>query len=271
MAKRNLTTQTMVTVSERWVDPEREKPILQRYPLTAALIPHLVKAHTNLVVFQRASAETQGEIAAVQKEQAALDAEHDRKIRGVFSFLTSLAELSDTEGRARHYLDLRDKLLPDGLRAVQRSYVDQAGEIVLLEGRLDDGAKRALADIGTPEGPLSLHVQAWMKAATRLGQLEEKRLDLARSASIDDTRKSDVLRARNEWIRVVNGLKSNLLLDQASDEDLYRIFRHLDAAEAKADRRSPSEPSNLADAPPAPSAEPEPCAQASSTIESDSP
>lgn len=270
MSKRDLTTQSMVSISERWADPEKEKPVLERYPLTAALLPRLVKAHTNLVRFQRASSETQGEIAALQKEQAALDAEHDRKIRGVFGFLTSLAELSDTEDRARHYLDLRDKLLPDGLRAVQRSYVDQGGEIVLLQGRLDDVAKRALADIGTPEGPLHLHVQAWMKAATRLGQLEQKRLDLTSGASPSDTRKSDVLRARNEWIRVVNALQTNLQLDEVTPEDMHRIFRYLDAAEAKASRRSPVEAPKDEDVKPTPTEDFEPCVETPRMDEPDS-
>lgn len=257
MSKRNLTTRTMLSVSGRWVDPEQEKPILQRYPLTAALIPHLLKVHANLVVFQRTSSEIQDEIAAVQKEQAAFDAEHDRKIRGVYGYLTALAELSDSESRARHYLDIRDTLLPDGLRAVQRSYMDQAGEIPLLKGRLDEQALRALADLTTPEGPLNLHVQAWIKAATRLSDLERKRMDLL-ERSPGDTRKSDVQRARNDWIRVANGLRANLLLDDASVEHMHRVFRYLDVAEAKADRRIP-EASEAVDTTPPPAEAPAPC------------
>lgn len=267
MSKRILTTQTMLAISERWLDPEKDKPILLRYPLTAAIFSHLLKAHTNLVVFQRASTESQEAISAVQKEQAALDAEHDRKIRGVYAILTGLAEIAETPARARHYLDIRDKLLPEGLRAVSRSYVDQAGEIEMLKGRLDEKTLLAIADINTPEGPLHLHVQAWMKAATLMSNLESKRMDLSDSAS-EDTRKSDVQRARNEWIRVVNGLRANLLLDEASPEDMHRVFRHLDAAEAKAERRAP-EPVAPVGTPPPPDEAPPPCAVVATVSEAE--
>lgn len=262
MAKRNLTTQTMLTISERWLDPERDRPILERYPLLSALLPRLVKAHTSLVEFQRASTEAQSEIAAVQKEQAALDAEHDRKIRGVFGILTGLGELAATEEKARHYFDLRDRILPDGLRATKRSYVDEGGEVVLLQGRLDDATKSALEAIVTPEGSLYSHVLDWMKAATALVELDEKRLDIERAA-MDQTRKSDVLRARNEWIRVGNGLEANIQLEDASAEDIYRLFRHLERAEARADRRAPPEALKLEDEPPAPIEEALPCANSS--------
>lgn len=269
MSKRNLTTQIMLSISERWLDPERERPVLERYPLTAPILSHLGKAHTSLVSFQRASTETQEAVAAVQREQAAVDAEHDRKIRGVFGVLTGLAELAASEERARHYLDLRDRLLPEGLRAVQRSYMGQAGEIPLLKGRLDEKTRRALSEIQTPEGPLTVHVDAWMSAASKLSDLEGKRMDIVEASG--DTRKADVQRARNEWIRVVNGLRANLLLDGATPEDTHRVFRYLDHEEGRADRRLPAEASTPAELPDTPPEEPQPCADTMEEAELDPP
>lgn len=275
MGKRNLTTQTMVKISEGMVDPERDKPILERYPLTGALLPLLLQAHTNLIRLHRESLQSQGAIAEIQKEQAALDAIHDRKIRGVHGLLSSLAEVSDDADKARHYLGLRDRLLPDGLRAVQRSYLDQSGEVVLLQDRLDDATKQALLEIQTPEGSAFDHVQAWIGAGKRLGALEVKRLEITKKAGETDTRKSDVRDARFEWIRTMNALETTLEMDRARPEDVEQVFRQLHAALSKTNRRGPSTPAQgegesplvdansadagLSDTPPAPSSVSEAC------------
>lgn len=265
MAIRIFTTQLMVLFSGRWLDPEGERPILERYPLTSALLPRLAQTHAKLIAFQRATFETQGAIAKLQERQAELDALHDRKMRGVFNMLTALAELSDKPNLAAHYLDLRDKLLPEGLRAVTRSYLEEAGEAVLLQGRLDAPSIQALTAIPTPDGHLYQYVEAWMLAATEIGKLERERLELTKKAPPDDTTPADVVRARNEWIRIVHAIRANLLLDDAKPEDIEAVFRHLDQAEAKADRRAPvdAKPQTPAEppSPASPPAEPNsPCA-----------
>lgn len=236
MALRNLTTQLMVSYSLNWLDPTRERPIIERYPISRALLPRIEEAHGNLFAFQRKSLESQGEIAAIQKDQARLDAEHDRNIRGVYNYLTALAELSFDEDEARHYLDLRDLLLPEGLQAIIRSYAGEGGEVLLLEQRLTPQAIANIRNIPTPGGNLYEHVQAWIKAGHTLRALEERRMDILRTLGESETKQADVARARNEWIRMAHALRANLELDRASAEDMERVFRYLDAGEAKADR-----------------------------------
>lgn len=236
MALRNLTTQLMVSFSKNWIDADKERPIIERYPIARALLPRLEEAHGNLLAFQRKSLDSQGEIAAIQREQARLDAEHDRKIRGVYNYLMALAELSDTEEEARNCLELRDLLLPDGLQAIIRSYAEESGEILLLQQRLSARAILDLRNIPVRGGNLYDHVDAWMKAGLMLGKLDEKRTDILKTLGESETKQADVARARNEWIRTVHALRANLDLDRASAEDMERLFRYLDQAETKADR-----------------------------------
>lgn len=253
MALRGLTTQTMVTVSARWLDPNQERPILQRYPLSRALLTHLSTAHARLIEFQRRSTTNEETLQKLSERLAVLDDRHDRILRGAHGMLTSLAALADTDERAAYYLDLRDKLFPDGLRGVSRSYVDQAGEVMLLEGRLDDQSAFALRSILTPNGSLYGHVQTLIDIGREMGRLEAERTKLGRGS--EQTTRADVARARNEWIRVVTALRASVALDSVSAEDLDRIFRHLDEAEAKADRRTLSSkateaPTGSEDSPP---------------------
>jgi len=266
MALRNFTTQQMVSFSRNWIDRAKERLIIERYPISRALLPRIEEAHGNLLTFQRKNLESQAAIAAIQKEQAQLDAEHDRKMRGVYHFLTSLAELSGDAERAEHYLELRDLLLPDGLLAVNRSYAAQGGEVLLLQKRLTPQAIESLRKIPTPEGSLHDHVQAWMKAGLALLELDRRRTDISKSDGETDTKQAEVARARAEWIRAASALRSCLELDRATPEDIEQVFRYLDEAEVKADRRAampPMSPDQAADDEPVASAPasspPSPC------------
>jgi len=244
MSLRNLTTQQMVSFSERWIDHAKERPIIERYPISRAVLPRVEEAHGNLLVYQRKNLESRAAIAAIQKEQAELDAIHDRKVRGIYHLLTALAELSSSTERAEHYLQLREVLLPEGLQAVNRSYEAQGGEVLLLQQRLTPQVVANLQAIPTPEGNLHDHVQAWVKAGLTMLELDRRRTDIAKTDDEMDTKQADVARARNEWIRAATALRSCLELDRASPEDIERVFRYLDEAEAKADRRAELPPSS---------------------------
>lgn len=256
MALRNLNTPTMVAISTAWLDPESKRPLLESFPLARALLPHLEKAHGNLVAYHRAISVTKAILVEMRDRLAALDAQHDRKIRGIFSILSGFAEVSDDDEQARRYLDLRRKLLPEGLRAVSRSYMEEAGEIILLRGRLDADAIALLRSLPSPQGSLYDEVEAWIRLGQQIGDLDYERALLAGTSSPGDVRQADVARARNEWIRVVHTLRTSLGFDNAPEEVIERIFRQLDHEEAKADRRQttaktqeppPAAPSSCAD------------------------
>lgn len=261
MALRNLSSPVMVSISTDWLDPERMRPILERYRLTGALLPFLAEVHENLIQRNRAISLTQSVLADLQRELAELDAHHDRKIRGIFGTLTAFAELADDAEKARAYLDLRGRLLPNGLRAVSRSYMDQSGEVLLLEARLDAASIETLREIPSPAGTLLDEVKAWIRLGREIGDLDMKRTSLTRHRLPGDTTQADVARARNEWIRLAHMLRSSLSLDGAEPEVIEKVFALVDHEEAKADRRQasvkepsppPSPPPPCSDSPPPP-------------------
>lgn len=250
MVLRHLSTQQMVTLSQYWLDPSRERPVIEKYPMGKATLPHVERAHNHLIAFHRRGRDSQREIAKIQTAQAKLDAIHDAKIRGVHGYLTAAAELADTEEEAQRYLDLRKALLPDGLRAVTRSYADQGGEIILLKERLRPEIIDALRAIPTPNGSLYSHVEAWIKAGRELSDLHSERLDILKTIGESEVRGADVIRARHEWVRVVRALRNSLELDNVTPEDREKVFRYLESVALASRSRKGSAATSTVEEPP---------------------
>ena len=240
MSLLNLTTETMVVQSERWLDPKRLRKSLTALPLIVPLMPVLQKVHDDLLTTQKVTTTTEKDLAAVSAEEARRDARHDRKVRGSYNYLGALAELTDDPEAAGALLDLRDRLVPLGPTAITRSYVDEAGDAKRLPARLDDASRKLLGKLQTPDGPLQVHVDAWVEEAQQLGVLEERREHLEKDlkGGAGGPTAADVLAARHAWIRAVRALESNLALEPKADAELVeKILGPLRRAEAKADRR----------------------------------
>jgi hypothetical protein len=239
MSLRSLSTEKMVQISSAWVDPKRHRKTLSALPLVAGLIAPIDAAHEGLLTIQttHATASVDAELALIQEKQGKLDVRHDRKMRGTIGVLGGLAELADTPEEAQALLDLRDRLCPDGLRGTNKSYDEEAGAAKLLPARLDEASLKLLGKIAIPGGKLSDAVKSWTGAADELGALEVKKAMLLKEqASGKGARPADVLRARNQWIRVARALESTLAI--AGDEaTIEAILGPLHEAEARADRR----------------------------------
>ena len=245
MSLNNLTSETMVTLSARWLHPKKHRKIFTSLPLLAALLPVIQEAHDNLIAKQTSSSTLTGKIAEIQKEQGMRDTRHDRKIRGTHGFLTALAELSDDPEAAADYLDLRERLLPIGNNATMRSYIDQAGDVERLPSRLDDDARKLLTKLGTPDGPLQVHVDAWMEEATQIAMLDEQRTEIAAQLQAGGAGPTprDVLEARRAWIRVARAVETNIALSRKADaKTIEKILGAMRTAEMKADRRRDGAP-----------------------------
>lgn len=237
MAKTNLTSPTMVTVTTAWVDPKEERPVIEALPQAGALLPSIDKAHHGLLNGQASADLTNTRLTALQKAQAVLDLRHDRKVRGQYYVLTGFAELAETEEEAASYLALRDNLTPRGLDTVRLSYTDEAGEAELTDRRLTKDDKALLGKMPTPNGTLLDAFKARLKAAKELGDLEKQRGPLESQAPAATT-PADAVRARNVWIRTVNAFVAILALEEGlSDADREKILGPLERAEQKADRK----------------------------------
>ncbi|XXX74644.1 hypothetical protein WMF30_44040 [Sorangium sp. So ce134] len=240
MGYRNLSPQAMVNVSGPWLDPEQDRKVFTSLPLLAPLLPAVEEAHGRILTTQRLGSSLQQQAKALMEKAIALDATHDRKLRGAYNYLGALAETTDDPAFAAAVLDLRDRLAPAGLKAVARSYGDQAGDAKLLRSRLNEASEKLLKKLKTPEGPLSQVVDAWVAAALEIEKVEAQREQLALTApsNTDGATPREVLNARNAWIRVVRAVETNLALEKAATADIVeRLLGRLRRESARADRR----------------------------------
>jgi len=236
MAYKTLTTQTMVTVSAAWLDSKEERPLIASLPQAGPLLTSIEKVHNGLLQTQASGATIVSEISAVQSAQEELDTLHDRKTRGVFNVLTGFADLADDPVKAKALLALRDRIYTNGLKVVQWSYVDEAGEAALVDERIGAADKDALANLPTPDGSLKDHHEARIDAGKKIGELEKKKIALA-ATSPAGASASEVVRARNAWIRTVTAFVAMLGLDDLTEEKENKILGPLREAERRADRR----------------------------------
>jgi hypothetical protein len=239
MAYKNFTTQTMVTITGAWLDKTHELPLIESLPQAGALLPSLEKAHNGLLHTQHMGVQADTELSAIQEESSEADGRHDRKARGLFNVLTGFADLADDPVLAALYLALRDRIFLHGLKVIQWSYADEAGEAKLVDGRLTADDRALLKELPMPGGKLIDAHTARVKAGNKLGELERKRIAL--TSQPDDAEaptQGDVVRARNNWIRAVNAFVATLdLEDKLSEASWERIIAPLREAERRADRR----------------------------------
>ncbi len=167
--------------------------------------------------------------------------------------LDGLADLADSVEEAERYAALRDRFMPDGQSILQASWATEAGNAQRLEKELrDETFARALAEVPLPGRKATLldTVKAHVTAGRRLGVIEARRgvieadLKVARAARAADGTASALVKARNQWIRVVNAVLANLdLVTGLTDEARSQIAGPYLRIEQAADlRAAPSRP-----------------------------
>lgn len=233
MALKRLTTGEMVSLSASWVESDHvDRKALAAIPVIASLLPRVDLAHATLLETQTACVAPE-RLAAIQDEQKRVDARHDDLARGAYYLPMALAYLVKNKHLAQSLLELQSVLLPDGLTIVQKSYREEAGQTALLDSRLSPDHIALLKKIKTPEGNLWDAIQEWMNVGAKLGALENERT----APEPAGTSASDVVKARNQWIRTVNAMRSVLALVDDHNPLVQSILRRIDEAELKADRR----------------------------------
>lgn len=238
MAMRYIRPETMIMISNQWLTELRS--LLESLSLTAPLMPLIERIQADLMTKQSLRTALDAQIAILQERMTLLDLLHDRKMRGTYLILSGLAEAADDPADAAALLTLRDHLFPDGLLAVNRSYVDQAGDAHRLPARLGPAHQQMLSTLTTPDGTLDQYVEQWRTAALGLAQLEGERATLLeqRARGEGGTTPEQAHEATLQWMRVAQAVEDNLLLDPAATEDVRtRILAPLQRAELQARRR----------------------------------
>jgi hypothetical protein len=233
MALRNLTTAEMLTISDPWVDEEREeRTLLSSAPETDVLLPHLERSHRSLLEKQPPG---DSALEALNKKIVELDTRHDDLVRGVYWALTAFASLSGDAKQREELLELRDTLIPMGLSLVGSGYRDESGASILMEQRLTSEIKAALEKIKLPTGTLMDSVDELIEVGRELGHVEDRRAELRNT--IDGPTGAEILAARNEWIRMTHALVASLELTSIDKAAIAKLLAPLEEAVKIADRR----------------------------------
>lgn len=251
MSLKCLATHEMLYISGLWIDPQSEAhQALLSVPELSPSVPRLTAAHHHLSDCAQPLVQNP-RLAEISTLQAQLDHRHDAIIRGVHGLLTASAELVD-ELSAADLLKLRDTLIPGGLHSTRTTYLAEAGQALLLAGRLTPALRSAVDSFHfgpSQQHSLGHYIDEWIAVAERLGTLENEKArlqpgpkTLAKSAA------GSAVVARNQWIREVNLLVANAQAAELAPTVSKLIFCHLWDAERKAKRRgsrsNPPEPTD---------------------------
>ncbi|NUQ73074.1 MAG: hypothetical protein HUU21_05920 [Polyangiaceae bacterium] len=108
-----------------------------------------------------------------------------------------------------------------------------------MEERLSDKDRELMKKLSIAGGKLISAHEAGMKAAARLGELEDQRAAFeAKTAAKDTVKRGNSLRARKSWIKAVRAFVSALDLDEPTNAARKRILGPLEEAERAAARQS---------------------------------
>jgi hypothetical protein len=238
MALKNLTSEEMLQLSGNWIDPKSPAhAAIITVPELAAKLQRMGDTHGGLA--NAAQPPENPRLAQISAEEGPIDLRHDAIIRGIFGHLTATAELVGGEA-GEQLIALRDKLIPDGLSSQQKTYRAEAGQAAQLADRLTaDVLKQTDAIIvgqGAAAKSLTEYLKEWITLGKQLGALEdEKGKILAEQA--DAATGTALVKARNQWIRLVNSFIADGALAQLDDGTDALVFGPLRDAGKKADAR----------------------------------
>jgi hypothetical protein len=244
MALKRLSSEEMIHASSTWIDTKSKahKAILASPELTHFL-PRLSATHAALATAAQPGTDDPRQ-SAISAEEDTIDARHDDIIRGTYMLLTGAGYLLGMSGAGAPMVTLRDALIPDGLSSVQKTYRAEAGQAAQLSDRLTPDKKAEVeAILVGPKGhkkTLAGFVEEWIGLGKQLGALEDEKGRLQATAAADPGTAGGaaLLKARNQWVRVVNALVANGELAELDSDTDALIFGPLRAAEKLADRRA---------------------------------
>jgi hypothetical protein len=257
MALKHLELEEMVALTNPWVG--NSGALIGAVSEVAGLHPQIKAAHAGVVAVQASADGGDPVVVAISREEAEVDDMHDNAVRAVWYGTTAAAAFASAHGPkgaadAKRWLALRDRLLPDGLQATQRSYLGEAGAARKVSAALNDEIRGELESISVGAGgTVAAAVALWCRHGARLGELERQKS--AAGAAVTPT---GIFAARNQWISVVSTVLGILELSTAPADAIEAIRRQIVEASERAaaryamDKSEPAAPST----PPAPAAPP---------------
>ncbi len=254
MSSTILPTFTMLNLSDAWLDPQKERKTLEKWPRGKLLLPFIESAHADLESASKtdtADAERDTELSEAAAEASDI---HDRKLRAGWLGLTAAAEASDDPTMSRRILALRDRLFPDGVEVVRWAYGAKAVNARRAAEHLASADPEVLRKCSTAPGvSMEKTLRQWIDAGERLRVLEAAR----RKAGAPTEAKTHA--ARIAWVKVARQVESDVDfegLDAETTEAIVGPMRREVAkatakaeakvkAEAKAKEKLPAKPTDV--------------------------
>jgi hypothetical protein len=233
MALHWLDTEEMVHVTSSWLirgRPDREA--LEAEPALAALMPEIDAAHLELLDThaRELGAVRQREIRRRQDEVVE---RHGESIRGVQQVLLGTIALVRDAQQLAALRGLKQRLLPEGLGAVDQNHLMQADQAETVAARLTESDWALLERVPLMGGrSLRDAVEDWLALARELGRLERARL-LDENAPVTP---EAALAARQRWIAVVQAVRDAAAGSKSSA--LQSVLARVSAIEQRASRRA---------------------------------
>ena len=244
---KHLSNQSMVGVTDEWTDAGKQRPILGGIVEVAGMLGRLDGVHEDVLNVQftgEAQGELEKELKALSVQAGSLDVEFDNLARGIYGNLESNALLAKAPEKKEMCRKLKSVVFPKQTGIVKMTYWEESGEAKLLEGRLNEDLRKGLRSIPCLEGNLEQAVDEFIVAGNELGNVESKRVRLAEQDGDKETvTRSDSLKARNKWIRVVNSFLSVLEIADIDEKTMTNILQPLMTAVEKSrpDVKKPAE------------------------------
>lgn len=257
MSIAHLPAPTMVALTSPWVTPgSAERKALQSMPETAAMIPHVDRAHAGLLSAQGMSLAER--VAPFTRVLTSTDFSYDsfwRVLHHGVSAAIQLALARGQEQRARELEQVYAEVLPHELKVVQWSYLDEIGEAKMLAARISPESKQILSGLTVDGTNLLDVVNELLTTAETLGRLMDQRADARQAEQV-----VAMADARSAWMRVITLVRNIVAMTRTTNPVLHDMLARIRDAEEQAELRgsSPAEPDIEPDAEPGaePDAEP---------------
>jgi len=238
---RSFKSSAMMAITAPWTDERLDRPVLMSIPMIAAIMPELTDAHRNLVSIRVTASSFSEELKALINQSLSLDGRYDGLYRGAYYLLTGAADITKDEAKKNLILQHRDTLFPKGLAGVQDAYLDEAGNVEIVENRLTPKMRAFLDTIVIDGVSMTAVMDKLVETGRALGASERRRAQLAATTDDETVKKSDVLRARYRWINIVQVMLQLIdIAPNVSEETRTRILQPLLREEAKRSKRRAS-------------------------------
>jgi hypothetical protein len=229
MDPRLVTPAECFVVSAAWIDKSGElMALLESKDATRGLLGQVTVAHQGLSRLVGNPSATNQKLLETRGIADALDDAHDSNFRGIYYALVSVAEFDSTK-KEEIYL-LRDHLFPEGLAGTTAAYAAQAGEVGLLEARLEPSHRAALKAISINHETLLSKVEGLIDVGKKLGIAEAKKKALAQQLELDpELSLSEINDGKGRWFAVANLFSGVIRYSGFTEEEKIKLLAPMDA------------------------------------------